>query len=164
MPPVVVAVVKWSCDCDLPSASVRAKFDEIIAGLSTTPWRVIGRVGEPSSLVMLDALSVPAPLGTRLGIPRGTSAPLRARKAFVEQLEPKQFPDETCPVVVVVSGRAASCLPLSRSIRLSGVAANAAPARKPTKNQEDVIIEIFFRLFTIVSCFLLTKLESSEAA
>src|SRR5215471_21326314 len=111
---------------------------------------------------MLEGLGAPPPLGAKVRIPDETGEPssrLSVTKAFVRQLEAKQFPGEICAVVVVVRARVTSCPPLSGPIRLSAVAVNATPARKPITSHNDLTIESFVRLFTIISYFLLTNLK-----
>ena len=115
---------------------------------------------------MLETVSVPPPLGAKFGILGATGEPssrLSITDEFAEQLEPMQFRDEICGAVVVVSANVASSALLPGPIRLSAVSASAAPARKPIANH-NLTTEIFFRLFTIISHFLLTKLDSWRAA
>src|SRR5215831_19423118 len=98
---------------------------------------------------MLKVVCVPAPLGAKFRIPGDTGEPssrLSITNEFAEQLEPMQFRDVICSRVVVVTAReASSCPPLLGLIRLSPVAASAAPARKPIANH-NLTTESFFRL------------------
>lgn len=164
MPRVMVAVVKWGCGGRFALVNVKAKFDGTLAIVSVPFGRVIGPAGELLNVLMLESVSVPAALGTEFPSEMGgPSSWLSVTNPSIGQLEPRQFPVESCGLGVLVSEGMALCLPVSGAVRLSAVAVNAAPARSPITNHNDLTTETFFRLFTIVSCFLLTKLESRDA-